>query len=270
VLLFDCTQECNPACGPEGEEFGNCFDGKDNDLDGFEDCDEPTCRQFNNFEGPFYPAGGGLDCSLCSDGIDNDCDDDPDDLDNDCDLCYSSPIVIDTLGNGFNLTNAQNGVWFDLNSNGVTERLGWTTAGSDDAWLCLDRNGNGIIDNGQELFGNFTLQPIPPAGEQRNGFLALAEYDKVGNGGNNDGKITRHDAVFGSLRLWQDGNHNGYSELSELSTLNSLGLKSLDLDYKTSRRQDEHGNRFRYRAKVKDKRDAQLGRWAWDVFLVSQ
>ena len=184
-----------------------------------------------------------------------------------CDVCGGSPIVIDVAGNGISLSDATAGVEFDLNANALKEKLSWTLAGSDDAWLALDRNGNGVVDSGAELFGDYTPQP---EASNKNGFLALAEFDRAANGGNGDGLIDQQDAVFNSLRLWQDKNHNGVSESDELHTLMSMKIVALELEFKESQRADRYGNQFRYRARVKDTRDGSAGRWAWDVFLLTQ
>ena len=186
--------------------------------------------------------------------------------------CYgsgcASPVVLDLAGNGFDLTDVTHGVMFDIEGDGVKEPLSWTSLLSDDVFLVLDRNGNGFVDNGTELFGNYSLQSRPPAGETRNGFLALVEYDKVENGGNNDGRLDEFDGIISFLRLWKDSNQNGASEPSELQSFEQVGLKSIDLNYKESRKVDAFGNRFRYRTKVIDNRGAKTSRWAWDVFLV--
>lgn len=259
----DCD-DSNTQINPNAEE--SCWDGVDNNCSGAADNQDPC--ECPSFEGDEFIAGQWF-CTLCEDGIDNDCDGDVDNLDSSCNpnQC-ASPVLVDVLGNGFALTNAAGGVDFDLNSDGTRDKLSWTVAQTDDAWLALDRNGDGVINNGTELFGNFTPQSNPPAGYGRNGFNALAEYDLATRGGNSDRLISERDAVFGSLLLWQDKNHNGVSETSELFSLKHFGLTAIECDYKESKRRDEYGNAFRYRAKVRDTRNAQIGRWAWDVFLV--
>ena len=178
-------------------------------------------------------------------------------------LC--SPIIVDTTGEGFRLTSAANGVPFDIRGNGHPIQIAWTAIGSGNAFLVLDRNHNGTIDNGTELFGNFTAQPRSP---QPNGFLALAEFDKPENGGNGDGVIDERDAIYFQLRLWIDENHDGVSQPEELHTLAAMGVKSLSLDYHESGRTDEFGNRFRFRSRITDLKGADTGRSAYDVFLV--
>jgi hypothetical protein len=209
-------------------------------MGGYWDVDVNTCYN--------PPKGSGLECLFATGG-----------------LQCGTPVLIDTIGNGFALTAAAGGVSFDLDNNGAPEKRSWTLADSDDAWLALDRNDNGTIDNGAELFGNYTPQP---ASSEPNGFLALAEYDKADKGGNQDGIIDKRDAVFSGLRLWQDKNHNGVSEAGELQSLSSHGLSTLELDYRESKRRDRYGNLYRYRAKVGDDQGANISRWAWDVFLL--
>jgi hypothetical protein len=190
-----------------------------------------------------------------------------------CCVGDATPLIIDVEGDGFHMTGVENGVYFDLDSDGLLERLSWTDEASNDAWLVLDRNGNGVVDNGTELFGNYTSQP--PSGSP-NGFLALAEFDREEDGGDGDGRITERDDVFRSLRLWQDRNHNGISEIDELLPLPDGNVAGISLRYQPMDWLDTYGNHFRYRARAlrrgEDDRQptGRTARWVFDVYLVRE
>jgi hypothetical protein len=178
--------------------------------------------------------------------------------------CYcvpGTPILIDLSGHGFQLTNPAEGVQFDFFQNGPVQ-ISWTTSAADEGWLVLPPNGNGSITNGTEMFGNLT--PQPPS-DDPNGFRALAVYDDPKNGGNGDGIIDSHDAIFSRLRIWRDSNHNGISESSELISLQDAGIRSISLDYTETGYVDKWGNRFRYRARIVSSNAAE--KWAYDVIL---
>ena len=93
----------------------------------------------------------------------------------------------------------------------------------------FDRNGNGRVDDGKELFGGSTPQPYLTKGETKHGFRALAVFDTTPYGGNNNGQIDEKDSVFYSLQLWQDHNHNGFSEAEELQRLSESVIRVIEL-----------------------------------------
>lgn len=165
--------------------------------------------------------------------------------------CYipTSPIVIDTKQEGFHLTDYRHGVKFKFYPAEPPLQLSWTDPAFSNGWLALDRNGNGMIDDATELFGDITPQP---ASDHPNGFAALGVFDSSAEGGNENGKIDPGDAVFSRLRVWIDRNHNGKSEPEELFTLAQIGIAEIDLKFRLSPYVDAFGNRFRYRGTLKD------------------
>ena len=132
------------------------------------------------------------------------------------------PLVLDLDGDGIETLpiNTTTPVMFDLDNTGMKKSVGWVKA--DDGFLVLDRNGNGTIDTGAELFGDAT--PLSGGGIATDGFAALAQLDT-----NLDGKITSADSAFTNLRVWRDLNQNGLSEAGELSTLTSLNITSINV-----------------------------------------
>lgn len=153
-----------------------------------------------------------------------------------------SPILVDVARDGYHLTSAGDGVLFDLDGDGVPEQVAWTKADSDDAWLAMDRNGNGKIDNGSELFGNRT-PAFAPNITALNGFEAL----RVLEAGLPDHYI---EATEAPLLLWTDRNHNGISETDELVSVGAAGLAAIGTEYREKRRVDQFKNEFRQQGTV--------------------
>ena len=162
--------------------------------------------------------------------------------------CITSPIVIDLDGDGLSFTAVAAGVKLDLDRDGMREQLSWTRHADRDGFLALDRNRNGQIDDGGELFGSTTDQP--PV-RKKNGFLALAVFDRSDRGGNEDGVITQADRVFSDLRGWFDLNHDGVGQLSEQYPLDPVGITELSLSYSTVFERDRVGNVLRFVGDVK-------------------
>jgi hypothetical protein len=157
------------------------------------------------------------------------------------------PIIINMDRRSYKLAGVSDGVLFDLKGNGAMRRIGWTKADSSEAFLALDRNGNGRIDDGTELWGTAT-----PVMEGRataaNGFDALSL--SLGNGGH-DNTLDARSELWSRLLLWTDSNHNGMSEPGELAPLANSGIEAIHLDYKFTGRRDASGNWFRQRADLR-------------------
>jgi hypothetical protein len=159
-----------------------------------------------------------------------------------------SPILIDLGNNGISLGEAGVGVYFDINADGVRDHLQWVRSGGDEGFLALDRNADGIVDDGSELFGVGT--PMILEGRSApNGFVGLAQYDLRQLGGNDDGLITEADAIWPQLRIWVDANADGVSTYSEMRTLTSYGITALETIPKIRKFVDAAGNVIPY--------------WAW-------
>jgi hypothetical protein len=163
-----------------------------------------------------------------------------------CDGNPYSPIIMDVAHNGIKLTSLAHGVVFDLNADGSPEQVPWTRRHSDDAFLAIDLNGNGTIDNGGELFGNFSPSTVPGI-NAANGFEALKRLQDQTSPTET---LTPADPGWAALLVWTDRNHNGYSEPDELATSTAAGLEWISLRYKESRRRDRHGNEFRQKGRA--------------------
>ncbi|PIT07937.1 hypothetical protein [Snodgrassella communis] len=153
----------------------------------------------------------------------------------------ASPLIIDLNFNGVETDRLGIGAYFDLDHNGFAEETAW--AKYNDGLLVLDLNGNGIIDNGSELFGNNTI--LPDGSKASNGFEALKQYDS-----NGDGVINHLDDIWSKLRVWQDQTADGITQQGELHRLDELGITSIDLHYKESDYVDNSNNSHKQQSTV--------------------
>ena len=132
------------------------------------------------------------------------------------------PLAFDLDGDGLETTGISSTapVLFDHDGDGVRTGTGWVKG--DDAFLALDRNGNGVIDNGGELFG---VDTVMSSGQKAaDGFAALADLDS-----NHDGIFSSADAQYANVKLWRDLDQDGVSDAGELVSLADAGIASIDL-----------------------------------------
>ncbi|HAT1603872.1 TPA: hypothetical protein I8Y23_000144 [Raoultella planticola] len=170
----------------------------------------------------------------------------------------ASPIIIDLDGDGIETLSVSSGVFFDHDGNQFAENTGWVAP--DDGLLIFDRDGNGQIDSGSELFGNNTL--LKSGKLAANGYQALQELDE-----NKDGQLNSDDAIWASLRIWQDGNSNGRVDEGELLSLEEAGVAAIGTGYSTSQYVDEQGNAHRQTSTI-TRSDGAVGQSA-DVWFAA-
>ena len=147
------------------------------------------------------------------------------------------PLIFDLDNDGIETVglNAAKSILFDSNGDGVKTATGW--AGKDDGLLVWDRNGNGQIDSGRELFGDASIKTN---GERaRDGLDALADLDS-----NGDGVISALDALWNELKIWQDANQDGISQAHELKSLNEQGFQEIKLTPTGGAQTQANGNQI--------------------------
>jgi hypothetical protein len=133
------------------------------------------------------------------------------------------PLVLDLNGDGVGLTSLADGARFDFSGDLFKEKTGWV--GAHDGILVVDHNGNGLIDDGSEMFGNFEAFGAPGGTQSYSavpGFAQLAAYDS-----NGDGKVDASDTHFADIKVWQDANQNGKTDAGELKSLAEVGIASI-------------------------------------------
>lgn len=234
-------------------------DETDLDEDGY----SPSEGDCNDNDSSCYPGAPTLPCSALGavPWTDQNCNGTPD-------LSECSDPIIINFYDPLTLTSVDNGVIFDINGTGKPVKISWTRPHADDGFLAIDLNGNGRIDDGNELFGNNSV--VINGKIASNGFEALAWYDQPANGGNGDGYIGSRDSIYHQLLIWRDVNHNGRSEVGELFSLPDLNVGKISLAYENRLNLDQYGNDLSIRSisvgsNFSSRQDL---RFIYDVYLV--
>ena len=135
---------------------------------------------------------------------------------------YTAPIVLDLNKDGITSVSLDDShVYFDYAADGLKEHTAWIQKG--DALLVKDINNDGIINDGGELFGNYTK--LADGTMATDGYAALAQYDA-----NSDGIIDKSDAAYSEIKLFKDTNMNGKTDEGELIDLNLAGVTAIHLN----------------------------------------
>lgn len=230
AALTGCDQEVSGGAGGGDGEGGEAAEGGGDGEGGEAAADPRVCTE----EGAFQPCQlpgddfntptGGQECVLEDDDVLrwSACEE--------TGTAMSTPLVF-VFDDAPVVFGAASG-HFDL-SGVASVATDWVAAST--PWLVLDRDGDGAIGSGAELFGSATTLA---SGElASDGFRALAELDS-----NGDGRITPADARWSSLATWSDADQDRASASSELSPLDARGIVSIDLGYGVDRRCDARGN----------------------------
>ena len=168
----------------------------------------------------------------------------------------TSPLIVDTTGKGFKLTDPQLAC-VTFNMDGNPKCYSWPDPKSGNAWLVYDANGDGIIDSGSELFGDTTAHANGGVANHPdpNGFLALAWYDQPAQGGDMNLILDKRDKIWTKLKLWIDQHCYKTPDVpcaslpSEVHSLESAGINSISLIYTGANdHTDAYNNRFKYSA----------------------
>lgn len=215
------TRTTPQVCAGRQSRVNFCLDHKGNVIDDISEhwrCDENGDRPSTLLEGCEYDCTVVTNSTIRSGDGDGGGDGDGDgDGNGESGSGSGDPLVFDLDGNGVSLINVDECTMFDIDNDGEANMTGWVDP--NDGLLVFDDNGNGIVDDQSELFGN----------RNNAAYADLAQYDE-----NEDGKINEEDMIWDSLQLWVDANSNGQTDEGELKTVRQMGLEDISVEYETA------------------------------------